>query len=489
MNIKQTTLVATFSLLLASCGGEESKKESSTDDKSEPKKEEVEKVEKKELKSYSPDEYVVLTYYSDGGKKGYATPDEEPVFGSKKWDEASPFSNGFAKVGKKTGSTVKYAFIDETGKELTGFDYVDAGEFSDGMAWVQKEKDGLFGYVNSTGELVLPAQYLNNWDFRNGRALISNKKFNRYMGLSRDIVYGYINIAGDTVIAMDNFFGGTYGNGMAPVLNKSERYVYIDTSGNPVFDKSFDNADEFAHGIAPAAKNKKWGFIDTTGEFVIQPAYDSYKFVYRYNSISELFDYRDKSYTTDEGYYIVSKGDNWGFINTSGEIVLDFDFADVGVPKNGLVDIKKVKNKEKYKTNYYEGIFDLKQSKLVIEPKYDEIRKLADHSSEVSYADSPWYKVGIDTDPENYDTELNGIINIKTGYYLEPKFEDIQAPSEGLIAVKLDGLWGWADLEGNIKIKPKYYHVGEFNDGEAYALEEKDGDHIYIDKNGKKIEE
>ncbi len=47
-----------------------------------------------------------------------------------------------------------------------------------------------------------------------------------------------------------------------------------DKTGAWAIPAQFENGWHFNQGLAAAQTNGKWGFIDTTGKFVIQPQYD-----------------------------------------------------------------------------------------------------------------------------------------------------------------------------------------------------------------------
>jgi hypothetical protein len=66
----------------------------------------------------------------------------------------------------------------------------------------------------------------------------------------------------------------SFSNGMAPVA-KQEKYGYIDTTGSLVIPLNFNNARSFSEGLAPASNQKGfWGYIDLKGNWIIKPVYD-----------------------------------------------------------------------------------------------------------------------------------------------------------------------------------------------------------------------
>jgi len=52
---------------------------------------------------------------------------------------------------------------------------------------------------------------------------------------------------------------------------------FIDTNGNWAIQPEFDKARDFSNGFAAVNKNGQWGFIDQNGNLVIPPQFDSAK--------------------------------------------------------------------------------------------------------------------------------------------------------------------------------------------------------------------
>jgi hypothetical protein len=104
------------------------------------------------------------------------------------YDMASYFSEGIAWVAKDD----KYFTIDQNNETIFKLKkgYEPEGDFHDGLAIVSEE--GWFtpkGYVNKTGEFVIPVKYELANDFKNGVASVKIKDGN----------YIYINTKGEEV--------------------------------------------------------------------------------------------------------------------------------------------------------------------------------------------------------------------------------------------------------------------------------------------------
>jgi hypothetical protein len=103
-----------------------------------------------------------------------------------------------------------------------------SGSFSEGRAWVKSE--GLFGYIDPAGKLVIPAIYES---------------------------------------------AGAFSGGLARVRERGSRFFgYINTAGEQVIPPKFALADDFHEGVAAVQLGERWGYLNTRGEWVIPPRFD-----------------------------------------------------------------------------------------------------------------------------------------------------------------------------------------------------------------------
>lgn len=233
------------------------------------------------------------------------------------YEEAEIFTdNGLALVENKEGindegqRTYRCGFIDETGQTVVPFEYTDASDYKNGYARVQK--DGLWGFVDESGEEIIPCQYLQVGDFAsNGLAPVKNAE-----GL-----YGYINDKNEVIIDFQFVFAGTFGNNtdLAPVKNQDELCGYINSSGELIIDfiygsvYSFDDSGcarvilpEDMVGYDPVVM----GYINSDGVAITD------------NDLRMGYEF------SENGLALVMKGE-FGYINTDGEYVipLEYDYA------------------------------------------------------------------------------------------------------------------------------------------------------------------
>ena len=136
-------------------------------------------------------------------------------------------------------------------------------KFYDGMMMVQKEEYGQIGFVNQKGELAV----LDTFDyildktffFQAGLALVFKSATGRW---------GFIDKTGNWVIPPHFLDVGLFSEGLASARIDSN-YGFIDTSGKWVIEPQFRKAQAFDAGVAPVVLNNNWGAIDKTGKWVI----------------------------------------------------------------------------------------------------------------------------------------------------------------------------------------------------------------------------
>jgi hypothetical protein len=178
---------------------------------------------------------------------------------------AYPFSNGLAAV--TLGHNEKWGYIDKRGNWRIRPRYKWASLFSEGLAPVNL--DDRCGFVDRLGRFLLhPFESRGDcptiWGHFNG-------------GLSRwkiDGLFGYINKNGEIVIKPELTLTDGFSEGMAK-FTRNGKVGFIDTKGNIVVEPQFESARDFKDGLAGVSvkdgDNYKRGYIDKTGNYVWKP--------------------------------------------------------------------------------------------------------------------------------------------------------------------------------------------------------------------------
>ena len=144
-------------------------------------------------------------------------------------------------------------YLDRQGNtviDLSGRAFTNSYPFYDGLAAVVDQND-LTGFINKSGELVIPCMYEGTSGFSEGVASVK-----------KDGKYGYINKENEVVIpfAYDNAY--KMFNGVAAVV-KDGKCGLIDSGNNVVVPFEYDDISEFEGGTAYAVKD---GYLYIIGE-------------------------------------------------------------------------------------------------------------------------------------------------------------------------------------------------------------------------------
>ncbi len=243
--------------------------------------------------------------------------------------------------------------------------------FADGLLAVE---NGKWGYLNNSGKLVIPVQYIEASVFNSGYAIVKTTK--EYFIIDTNGKQTPINVPGVTSV---NHFS----EGLAPYANNKSLVGFINHNGNVAIEAKFKSVGYFTGGIAWAkTPQNKVGFIDTTGKWIVQPNFDEAHDVDPVSGLARIKIGDNTGYTdmsgkvsylnTDnyldysEGFVIGEKNEKFGFFNSKGEWVIPAQFDGLRSFKNGYAAAK---------SGDTWGIID-KEGKWVIAPQFYGIRDM-----------------------------------------------------------------------------------------------------------------
>ena len=212
------------------------------------------------------------------------------------YDYVDSFSEGLARVGKGDADwNMKLGYINTSGEVVIPLQYDFAVNFSEGLAWVGKRDadwNMKYGYINTVGEVVVPLEYDDASDFSDGMAMVGKRD------ADGNWKYGYINTSGEVVIPLQYDFAVNFSEGLACVRKRdadgNRKSGYINTSGEIVIPLQYDEASVFSEGLAWVAESWKHGFINTDGDVVVP------------------LEYYDAGYLGSSRYCWVNKGTSYG---------------------------------------------------------------------------------------------------------------------------------------------------------------------------------
>jgi len=273
-----------------------------------------------------------LAAVKQNGKWGYIDQDGKTVIPFQ-YDLACAFSEGYAVVGKYVGTTnydrYQLGFIDKNNK-LTWF---EDGTYDEEDEWV----DGPMEIVLRSGEEVDPYDYLFNSGYIPLNVVGPESRLFGTDGKDCGITaYGWQvteNIVISGALYMEGGDQKFYDLGSKRDINVAwdeENYLWLELR-------------PFNQGIAPAglvSYNEEsdeyetlWGFVDTSGKWIISPAYQDF-------TVSDIYgSYRVFGET---GMAMVQNAaGKWGGINKAGKTVLPFQYDGLYPYHFGLAPFKQ----------------------------------------------------------------------------------------------------------------------------------------------------
>jgi hypothetical protein len=274
----------------------------------------------------------------------------------------------YARSGRLLPATTGagWGYIDELGLVRISFHFTDAGPFSEGLAPIALGKP--FGYLDEQGTIVIPPRYEAAGAFKEGRAPVSRNgtwtfittegkeitavplsgasAFHEGMAKVRnpELKWGYVDLTGSVVIPPVYDWAEDFSEGLGCVL-RDKKTSYVDASGRPVPTLgSWAHAGRFSEGLAAVEKDGRWGFINRTGAFVIEPRFE-------------------RAQEFAEGLAPVELQGKFGYIDRTGQMVLEPRFPWAWPFSEGLARVTDVRGKC--------GYID-KSGRELIRPQFDE---------------------------------------------------------------------------------------------------------------------
>lgn len=382
----------------------------------------------------------------------------------------------------------KYGLIDFAGNVITKAIYEEISSVKYKEGEILAKKDGKYGVINNKGVELISFEYdeieadkyYSDNSYSNSGYIVKTTTQDGYR-------YGYISSKWEILLEPEY-------TSISRVLDIDENDIYLIVARNGQYGvvKNKNTVIDFAYQSIEynrdakkfaVERSEQFGVLDMEGKNIVNVEYKSISF----NGIYVLAkSYTDEIYFDENGekvendyismqevsdaraYITIDKNNLYGIVNQKQEVLV----------KNEYLYIEYAFDKYfvAYKSGEGLGVID-REGNIYINFEYDVLSKISENN----------LLKGIDM--ENNTTDIfssnmekvlsmqNAIVEIHSGYvevYNDEKARFIT--KEGVVkeakdvltenklfAICQDGKWGFADVEGNIKVNTEYDYVTEFN--------------------------
>ena len=263
---------------------------------------------------------------------------------SPQYDDASPFSEGFASVCKNDSCF----YINKEGNKTSNYFFDETESYKDGIAIVKKDnvyylinrsgqfiskgyqdindsysklyvckQNNLYGAINLKGEIVIPFSYNKLGNFKN--------RFAYYMSTQ----YGLVDVNNRTLEAQWDWISDVDSNSIA-IVKKKNQFGLINVNEQIILPCEYDYVTHCKDEIYLVVKNNLYGFYNSSDKcFIISVDYN-------YNSSF------DPNYYTNGKYFKLIKDDEIALVDANGRYSINFGtYTNLFFAKCDIIRIQK----------------------------------------------------------------------------------------------------------------------------------------------------
>jgi hypothetical protein len=263
------------------------------------------------------------------------------------------------------------------------------------------------GYIDQQGEIVISPKGFYGHDFCEGFAVVEM--------LDRDeFNFGYLMDEGRIHIHARFLRADAFRERMGRVEIRHGKYSFVDTDGHEMR-HIFSAACSFSEGLAAVRTDDEWGYINCSGELVVQP---------RFTHAGEF----------SEGLAAATTNGHAGYIDRSGNWAIAQSYQQASLFSAGRAAVQ------------IDGRFGYidRENNWIVKPAYD----------------FAWpHREGLAHVQEG---KFHGFIDLVGKEVVPFIYDDAGDFSEGFAPVRIGKKWGYVDALGRMVIEPRFLKAGPF---------------------------
>lgn len=330
--------------------------------------------------------------------------------------------------------------------------FKDIAVFCEGLAAV-KNTEGLCGYIDYSGEVVIPYQFRYAFNFiKDGIA--------RYIGMDKS--RGYIDKEGnilfsfyDKIYTVSDFSEGyVIVSNIISQIPFDVRFGVYNTLGEECISPMYHDLGAMTYNrLRFAKKNNKFGYINEYDVEIIPFVYDG------------ATDFSEGV----AGVYLNGKG---GYIDSLNNVIIPFDYQLISPFKDGIAIVANIESVYETTVFYHRGIIDNKGT-VILPVEYDRVLTL----------DNRIFTIRKDLGDKK---DLWKYIDRQGNELFEKGFKEANEFSNGLAAVKSEKFFGYINESGE-EVIPATYETADYFQSNGRAIVSLKKKYGVIDNQGKEI--
>ncbi len=200
---------------------------------------------------------------------------------SREWSFNEPESCGLIRIGKKNKyGNYEFCYTDNKGKVKISYKFSEAHRFTkEGVALVKNMKTNRYGIINTNGDYITKHEYID-------AIPIHNRENSQLFAVKNENgKWGYINYKGQEVIPFEFKEASNFRDGFALVM-KDKTQIVINDKGI-IMDAIPDSiVDKNIHFDAITPDDYEWGTKDLVVFIKERPSFEYYYYKYKNTNIS-----------------------------------------------------------------------------------------------------------------------------------------------------------------------------------------------------------
>ena len=313
-----------------------------------------------------------------------------------------------------------------------------------------------WGYVNKKGIFVIPPQFKKCGAFSdNGFAAVSVDGKNTHAfidtnGVVLETEVEKFKVRAHAYYGLLSFYCGR------GLIKSKGRWGYLNTQGKIAIPLVYDEGSVFDDGYATVRKGSRWYIIDINGNenpLDTIPIHTATRF--------------------HDGISVIRVGEYFGYMDTSGKVILEPVYKSVGYFSEGKGWVKRQNKTVDFVNARGEWITD---KKLWSARRFSEGYARVYNGRENHYIDSTGQELWLDIARFGEfrngrafarDVDKVGFIGKDGRWKIEPKFSEVRDFHFGMAAAQVEHFqvgyaWGFIDTTGNWVIKPSFSSIRDF---------------------------